>query len=66
MTEGDVKRFKYDAFDGIDLITGGPTFPPFSMAGKHGGFLDERDMFPQAMRAVHEARPRAFVFENVA
>ena len=35
------------------------------MGGKHGGFLDERDMFPQAVRAVREARPRAFVFENV-
>lgn len=32
------------------------------MGGKHGGFLDERDMFPQAVR---EARPRTFVFENV-
>ena len=65
VTEGDVKRFKYDAFEGIDLITGGPPCQPFSMGGKHGGFLDERDMFPQAVRAVREARPRAFVFENV-
>jgi DNA (cytosine-5)-methyltransferase 1 len=35
------------------------------MGGKHGGFLDERDMFPQAVRAVREVGPRAFVFENV-
>lgn len=65
VTEGDVKHFKYDAFEGVDLITGGPPCQPFSMGGKHGGFLDERDMFPQAIRAVREARPRAFVFENV-
>lgn len=65
VTEGDVKQFKYGAFEGIDLITGGPPCQPFSMGGKHGGFLDERDMFPQAIRAVREARPRAFVFENV-
>lgn len=65
VTEGDVKNFKYDAFEGIDLITGGPPCQPFSMGGKHGGFLDERDMFPQAIRAVRETRPRAFVFENV-
>lgn len=65
VTEGDVKNFKYDAFEGIDLITGGPPCQPFSMGGKHGGLLDERDMFPQAIRAVREARPRAFVFENV-
>ncbi|SDH48926.1 MULTISPECIES: DNA cytosine methyltransferase [unclassified Duganella] len=65
VTEGDVKNFKYGAFEGIDLITGGPPCQPFSMGGKHGGFLDERDMFPQAIRAVREARPRTFVFENV-
>jgi DNA (cytosine-5)-methyltransferase 1 len=63
--ESDVKNFKYGAFEGIDLITGGPPCQPFSMGGKHGGALDERDMFPQAIRAVREARPRAFVFENV-
>lgn len=65
VTEGDVKNFKYGAFEGVDLITGGPPCQPFSMGGKHGGFLDDRDMFPQAIRAVREARPRAFVFENV-
>ncbi|MFS2139908.1 DNA cytosine methyltransferase [Duganella sp. Dugasp56] len=65
VTEGDVKKFNYGAFEGIDLITGGPPCQPFSMGGKHGGFLDERDMFPQAVRAVREVRPRAFVFENV-
>lgn len=65
VTEGDVKNFNYGAFEGIDLVTGGPPCQPFSMGGKHGGFLDERDMFPQAIRAVREVRPRAFVFENV-
>lgn len=65
VTEGDVRHFKYDHHHGIDLVTGGPPCQPFSMGGKHGGFLDERDMFPQAVRAVRETRPRAFVFENV-
>ena len=65
VTEGDVRDFSYSGHDNIDLITGGPPCQPFSMGGKHGGFLDERDMFPQAVRAVREARPRAFTFENV-
>ncbi len=65
VTEGDVCTFKYDGFQGLDLITGGPPCQPFSMGGKAGGFLDARDMFPQAIRAVRETRPRAFVFENV-
>lgn len=63
--EGDVRKFDYSAFSNIDLITGGPPCQPFSLGGKHGGFLDARDMFPQAVRAVRETQPRAFVFENV-
>lgn len=65
VTEGDVRNFDYSGFEGLDLVTGGPPCQPFSMGGKHAGFLDERDMFPQAVRAVREVRPRAFVFENV-
>lgn len=65
VTEGDVRHFSYDPHQGIDLVTGGPPCQPFSMGGKHGGFLDVRDMFPQAIRAVRETQPRAFVFENV-
>jgi DNA (cytosine-5)-methyltransferase 1 len=65
VTEGDVRRFDYASFKNIDLITGGPPCQPFSLGGKHGGFLDVRDMFPQAVRAVRETNPRAFVFENV-
>ncbi|MCG2585760.1 DNA cytosine methyltransferase [Massilia sp. TS11] len=65
VSELDVRTFDYDEFRGIDLVTGGPPCQPFSMGGKHRGFLDERDMFPQAIRAVRETRPKAFVFENV-
>jgi DNA (cytosine-5)-methyltransferase 1 len=65
VTEGDVCAFKYDGYHGVDLVTGGPPCQPFSMGGKAGGFLDVRDMFPQAIRAVRETRPRAFMFENV-
>lgn len=63
--EGDVRDFQYTGFEGLDLVTGGPPCQPFSMGGKHRGRTDERDMFPQALRAVREIRPRAFVFENV-
>jgi DNA (cytosine-5)-methyltransferase 1 len=64
-TEIDVAKFDYSPFAGIDLISGGPPCQPFSMGGKHRAFLDRRDMFPQSVRAVEEARPRAFIFENV-
>ena len=66
VTEGDVRSIDFVQYDGrIDLVSGGPPCQPFSMGGKHAAYDDERDMFPQAIRAVREARPKAFVFENV-
>lgn len=63
--EGDVRQFNFGTIrDLIDLVTGGPPCQPFSMGGRHRAFLDSRDMFPQAIRAVRELRPRAFIFEN--
>jgi len=64
--ESDVRNFNFDTIKvPIDLIAGGPPCQPFSMGGKHQGAKDERNMFPDAIRAVRELRPRAFMFENV-
>lgn len=49
----------------IDLLTGGPPCQPFSLGGRHNAFLDKRDMFPEAIRAVREVMPKAFMLENV-
>lgn len=51
--------------DKAALISGGPPCQPFSIGGKHGGYHDERDMFPHAVHAVRTVRPKAFIFENV-
>ena len=61
----DVRAFDYAGLGVVDLVSGGPPCQPFSLGGKHNAFLDRRDMFPQAVRAVRELQPRAFVFENV-
>lgn len=62
----DVATFDYAKIeDKVDLVAGGPPCQPFSVAGKHLANLDPRDMFPEAVRAVRELRPRAFLFENV-
>lgn len=64
--EGDVREFRFRGItQPIDVVTGGPPCQPFSLGGQHRAYLDERDMFPEAIRAVRELRPRAFVFENV-
>lgn len=65
VTQGDVRLVSYDGLGTIDLVSGGPPCQPFSLGGKHNAHLDHRDMFPEAIRAVRELRPRAFVFENV-
>lgn len=64
--EGDVRHFDYGTLgDEVMVVSGGPPCQPFSICGKHRGHNDERDMFPQAVRAVRELRPKAFIFENV-
>lgn len=61
----DVRNVDFTELGNIDLIAGGPPCQPFSMGGKARGYDDTRDMFPQAVRAVQELRPSAFMFENV-
>ncbi|MGI8403780.1 MAG: DNA cytosine methyltransferase [Thermomicrobiales bacterium] len=64
--QGDVRDVNFTMFeDQVDLISGGPPCQPFSLGGKHQAHGDLRDMFPEAIRAVRQARPRAFIFENV-
>lgn len=64
--ESDVRGFDYNALTAdVMVVSGGPPCQPFSMGGKHRGHLDQRDMFPEAVRAVRELRPKAFIFENV-
>lgn len=63
---GDIRTVDFTRHeDRVDLVSGGPPCQPFSLGGKHRAYDDVRDMFPQAIRAVRETRPRAFVFENV-
>jgi DNA (cytosine-5)-methyltransferase 1 len=62
----DVREIDFTRFRGIDLVAGGPPCQPFSVSGKRLGSFDVRDMVPEFVRAVSEAKPRAFVMENVA
>jgi DNA (cytosine-5)-methyltransferase 1 len=64
--EGDARHFDHGGVVGdVMVVSGGPPCQPFSMGGKHRGSMDERDMFPEAVRAVRELKPKAFIFENV-
>lgn len=63
--EIDVRKVDFRRFAGLDLVSGGPPCQPFSLGGLARAYDDQRDMFPQAARAIAEIKPKAFVFENV-
>jgi DNA (cytosine-5)-methyltransferase 1 len=66
LTEGDVREIDFRPHAGkVALVSGGPPCQPFSIGGKHRAQSDSRDMFPEAVRAVRECQPMAFIFENV-
>lgn len=65
IVQSDVRAISWKDYAPADLVAGGPPCQPFSIGGKHKGDDDHRDMWPQAIRAVREIRPRGFLFENV-
>ena len=61
----DVRDFSSKDYFGVDLLAGGVPCPPFSVAGKQLGNLDERDLFPEALRLIKECNPKVVMLENV-
>ena len=61
----DMNGFDGRPFKSTDLFAGGLPCPPFSIAGKQLGELDERNLFPAAIRLIDEIRPQAVMIENV-
>lgn len=65
VTEGDIRHYTAEKWQGVELLAGGVPCPPFSKAGKQLGNQDERDLFPEAIRLVSECKPQAVMLENV-
>lgn len=66
LEEADVKRFNFEAIgEDIDLLAAGVPCQPWSIGGKHRGYEDERNLFPDTVRAVLELKPKAILIENV-
>lgn len=63
--DGDLRKFDGSPYKGVDLVAGGLPCPPFSVAGKQLGKLDDRNLFPEAIRVIDECRPKAVMIENV-
>jgi DNA (cytosine-5)-methyltransferase 1 len=62
----DVRDINWEPLRGqLAVISGGPPCQPFGIGGKKRGPEDARDMWPEAIRAIREAAPEGFLFENV-
>jgi DNA (cytosine-5)-methyltransferase 1 len=62
---GDVRSINYGKLPkGNWIIAGGPPCQPFSTAGKRLQEKDCRNLWPEAVRAVRELKPRIAVFKN--
>lgn len=61
----DVRQFNGRQFQGVDLLAAGIPCPPFSIAGKQLGRIDDRDLFPEVLRLTSEVRPKVVLVENV-
>jgi DNA (cytosine-5)-methyltransferase 1 len=63
--EGDIRTFDGARYRGVDLVAGGVPCQPFSVAGDQLGEADDRNLFPEALRIIGEAMPKAVMLENV-
>ena len=64
--EENLNTFDATPFRGrVDVVAAGLPCPPFSKAGKQLGKLDERNLFPAALRIIDQVQPRAVIIENV-
>lgn len=62
----DLRTFDGSAWRGaVDLVFGGFPCQPYSLAGKHLGIEDERDLWEDCLRIVRDSGCRLAFFENV-
>jgi DNA (cytosine-5)-methyltransferase 1 len=60
---GDIYEIKNPP--AVDIITGGVPCQPASCAGKRKGTADDRWLWPETLRIIHEVKPTWCILENV-
>jgi site-specific DNA-cytosine methylase len=64
--EGDIRDVDWSGPGrSVRLVAAGAPCQPFSVGGKHRAQRDERNLFPEVLRAVRGLRPMAALVENV-
>jgi DNA (cytosine-5)-methyltransferase 1 len=67
--EADVTKFPFEELASrtgdVDLLAAGVPCQPWSMGGKHRGFHDERNLFPDTLRVIRALKPKVVLIENV-
>lgn len=65
---GDVFKSSFSSFEGIDLVCGGSPCTHWSIAQKNNRETEAKglgwDLFQQYARAIREAKPNFFIYEN--
>ncbi len=65
---GDVFKSSFSSFEGIDLVCGGSPCTHWSIAQKNNRETEAEgmgwDLFQQYARAIREAKPNFFIYEN--
>jgi DNA (cytosine-5)-methyltransferase 1 len=66
LRQADIRSFNFDVLgESTDLLAAGVPCQPWSLGGKHRGYEDERNLFPETIRAVLALQPKAILIENV-
>lgn len=64
--EGDVSKVTWDSLDSdVRLLAAGAPCQPFSLGGNHRSDADDRNMFPEVLRAIRSLEPEIVILENV-
>lgn len=62
---GDITKIDWTTVEPIDILTGGFPCQPHSLTGKRKASEDERDLWPEFVRAIRHLKPKWIVAENV-
>jgi DNA (cytosine-5)-methyltransferase 1 len=66
LAQRDIREMDFSRWHGaVGVLAGGVPCQPWSVAGAHKGYDDQRNLWPELLRCVRETQPQAVIAENV-